>query len=309
MKKKIFTASFFTFFSLILIAQDVKYEAIKNDPDNINNLWVNADVAQMDAGFSNFYGLSFNAGVWGLGVINDKIGFDYTLRYGWLSMPSLVGDKDVRKHSQIELGGFFQFLNKYKDVERGIPLKDTYVQDKYNSTQLNTATLSIKVPTKRRTIFAARGGLIIDRGGYSPDDISLLPREAERLNYSRSGVYVGICETRVYNIFIKTENYGNAKTSSYARFYFDAMILPMVKFTAPVTGTDYSSSVAHSNIGWRVGMDYMQPSTKKESHAIVAQIQMGMRPIDGIFMTGGISIPIYRNKVSFGKTEAPAEKK
>lgn len=302
MKTKTVTAIFLIFFSIALKAQEeIKYEKTKDDPDNINNLWVNADVCQMDAGFSNFYGLSFNAGIWGLGVIKNKIGFDYTLRYGYLSMPKLLGDKNVRNHSQIELGGFFEFQNKYKELERGIPLEDSYVQDKYNSTQLNKATKYIKVPAKRRTIRAIRAGIILDKGGYRPSDITLFPREAERLNYSRSGVYVGISTTRVYNVFIKTEKYGNCKTSSYLRFYLDALLYPSVKFTAPVTGTDYSTSVDHGNIGWRLGMEMSQPSTKAESHAIVAQVQIGMRPIDGIFMTGGISIPLIRKRISYGQ--------
>ena len=276
------------------VAQEqVQYKIIADEPRKINNFSCNIDLAQMDFGVSNFDGASFNIGVWGHGMFKQKLGVDYTFRYGWLTFGKF-SDKTLKNHLNIQLGGFFIFNQRTKFGSNKVILKSTDGGVTSDGRRI-TVTTFINVPSGKWKYKAVRGGIYLNRSILSTQtaggDVAS--------NYYIFGAYGGICFGSTRRIFIQTDKYGERGVVSHLRVCLDALITPINNVPSAVIASGVGK-ISTSPIGARLlvqALPTLQRKDRKKKYktAMTAEVEVGYRMVDGIYFAGTLSIPISRS--------------
>jgi hypothetical protein len=288
----------FTSVSVLLItglsyAQNVQYKVTRDDPGDINNFWMQLDLAQMDISYRNIDGASFNIGLTGLGLLGNeaRLGFDYTARYGWLTMSRLV-DEDFKRALQFEAGGLLKLFetNKVKNAKIVLDKKD------YTNRQGNQVTeyTYITIPANFRKIVHARGGVYFKRNPLDLDAEDVEAGQAfGRGNLVFPGIYVGLSSMRVRNVYVSTDIFGRTWNSGISRFYADVIIVP----TPLLDGSRLENA---KPLGFRFGYSTMAADVKKNVRkgGFGTQVEVGIRPVEGIYVTGTLYFTIMRRKLS-----------
>lgn len=289
----------------------VQYKVLEDNPQRACNFALGIELAQMDFGFKNIDGWAFSTGVWGFADYKRLFGADYILRYGYLTFGKAFRDKkNLNAHRQIELGGYLNFKRGLVNRTNKVVLK---VEKSTNSqgNEVETTTF-VMVPSTQyitagvRAGFMDYGGCLTmpdDEGGTAPDVV----------NYNVAGLYAGLFREKLKCLMISTDAYGKKGVALHTRFYVDALIAPIssVKYM----GTDYKSSFSTPPIGARMGVSWYPVLTRKEArpdypHRFLFQVEAGIRPYDGIYATGTISIPISKHvsRLSDGSDKPLIEK-
>jgi hypothetical protein len=280
-----------TIFLMLLVLEtfsqeQVNYKVVADEPRKINNFSCNIDLAQMDAGFSNIDGLSFNTGVYGHAMYKQKMGIDYTFRYGWLTLGK-AASKDIKNHLNFQLGGFFILTQRDPITTNKVILKVSGSTNR--SGQSVTTTTYLMVPSHKWKYTAVRGGLYFNRGGYR------IKNELGADNFGNAyifGVYGGLCFGTAKQVLIQTDSYGAKGNVGHIRVCLDALITPLSN--APATG------LKTLPIGGRLLVQAL-PTLQKKSRKnkfrtpMTAEFEVGYRSIAGIYIAGTLSIPISRS--------------
>ena len=283
-----------TLSSLSVNAQQVNYKILKDDPKDVTNMLLLLDIMHFDMGIKNIHGTSFNIGLTAMANYKERINGEVIFRYGWLTMGKLVGGKALRSHRQIELGGSYALRNKSKTKNTNVILSQStsYVGDKKITT-----TKSIKIPATRVVALGARAGIYSLGGVFGTDDFAIAP---DMINYGMTGIYAGLFQSTTYNVIINTDTDGKAGKSKRTRFYADALIVPIQN--ASLAGVDYKPVIGAGPIGFRVGMQAFPAEIRKLPNLDIKMsgmsfgAEVGMRPYDGIYISGNWSIAILRKK-------------
>lgn len=260
--------------------EQVNYKVVSDEPRKINNFSCNIDLAQMDAGFSNIDGISFNTGVWGHAMFKQRMGIDYTFRYGWLTFGK-IASKNIKNHFNIQAGGFFIFSSRE-------PLRTNKVILKVTSDGKIQTTTFLNVPSRKWKYTAVRGGIYFDRGGYSLEN----PLGADFYgNAYILGAYGGICFGTAKQVLIQTDKYGERGNVGHIRFCIDALITPI---------TNAPTGLKTLPIGGRLlcqALPTLSRKTRKRKFRtpMTAEVEVGYRSIAGIYVAGTLSIPISRS--------------
>ncbi|MES2590975.1 MAG: hypothetical protein V4608_03735 [Bacteroidota bacterium] len=279
------------------MAQQVNFKVLKDDPKDVNNMWLYLDVAQMDFSMKNIHGSSFNAGLWGTADYKERIGGEFILRYGYLTFGRLTGAKDLKKHHQYELGASYALRKSAKTKNTNVILsqKTSYVNGKEV-----TVTKSIKIPATRINTIGARAGLVSIGGLLGIEDY--VETEPDMINYSMTGIYAGLFQSTTHNIFIDTDTDGKAAKSKRFKVYADLLLLPVQK--ANYLGIDYKPAINAGMIGWRFAMQVL-PMEKRKIPALDVKTngfsfgaEVGMRPYDGLYIAANWSICLLRQKAA-----------
>jgi hypothetical protein len=292
MKKKFGALSIaFLLFATAHAQDNVKYKILNDDPSHPCNLVIGIDLMQMDCAFRNIDGISFSAGVWGFVDYKNRYGFDYILRYGYLTLGRL-NDAELKSHRQIELGGYLTLSSNLVSTKSKIVLKVT--DDGKTET-----TNYVMVPSTHLKRFGLRGGFMnyagvlntesaVKEGGAAP----------EFTNLNVIGFYAGLFKSRTMNVLITTDNYGKKGISKSSRFYLDALVCPVR--TAKYGDVNYRDNLKGSPLGWRLGWEVFPVLTRQERKPdypirICFQTEVGMRPYEGLFITGTLTFAISRH--------------
>jgi hypothetical protein len=266
--------------------EQVNYKIVADEPRKINNFSCNIDLAQMDAGFSNIDGLSFNTGVYGHAMYKQKMGVDYTFRYGWLTLGK-AASKDIKNHLNFQLGGFLIFKQSDPLTTNRVILNQTSGTNRNG--QSVTTTTFLNVPSHKWKYTAARAGLYFNRGGYRVKN----PNGADFFgNAYIFGAYGGICFGSTRQVLIQTDKYAGKGVVSHLRFCLDALITPLNN--APATG------LKTLPVGGRFlvqALPTLQKKSRKGKYRtpMTAEVEVGYRSIAGIYVAGTLSIPISRS--------------
>jgi hypothetical protein len=289
------------------IAQNnVQYKVTRDDPNDICNLWVYLDPMYMDAPMQNFDGLSFNVGIQAIGFVGNRFGFDYTTRFGLLTLGKL-GYKEAKRAFQLEAGGMFVLNNRLRTKQ-----KTKVILDQTESTNSNgdrvTTTKFIQIPAKQAIRVYLRGGLYVKKNPYIHDskefDVSY------EGNITTAGLYLGIGRMAISNVYINTNTDGKARRSGAWRLYADALIGPVRKLElfsdSPPLPADYK--FIGGPIGFRIGIWGMGVESRdiQKRKAFSAGVEVGIRPGDGLYGAGTIMFPIVRKKSVALGYKAPA---
>jgi hypothetical protein len=268
--------------------ESINYKIIDDQPRKINNFSCNIDLAHFDAGFSNIDGMSVNTGVWGHAMYQQKMGIDYTLRYGWLTLGKFAS-KDIKSHFNIQGGGFFIFSSRE-------PLSKNRVVMKVETSGKTTTTTYLMVPSHKWKYTAVRGGLYFDRGGYRiKNDLG-----ADAFgNAFIMGAYGGICFGTSKQLLIQTDKYGERGVLSHMRVCLDVLITPV---------TNAPTGLKTLPIGGRLlvqGLPSLERKLRKKKYkaALTYEFEAGYRSIAGLYVAGTLSIPISRSFKAFQAKE------
>lgn len=307
---------------LYMKAQQVNYKVLKDDPKDINNIWVYLDLAQMDMGFKNIDGTSFNFGIWGTGDYQNKFGGDFIFRKAWITLGKLGGSGvdggKLNGHSQFELGGYYKLKESTGSGNANIILSQ---ETNYVSGKEVTATRSIKVPVTKVKGTYVRGGVMSMGGVYGMShvkdnvvDFTEWMSFPDRINYRMSGIYTGLLFTKTTNIIINTDTDGKAAKSKKSRIYADAMILPIQ--SAKLLDVNYKPAINAGILGFRLGWQTLPTELRKVKNIDVKTngfsfgVEVGKRPYDGFFIAGTWSLCLYRKKLaSLGYVPPVSEKR
>lgn len=301
-----------TLISTIAIAQQIDYKVLKDNPKDVNNFWLYLDVAQLDAGFKNIDGISFNVGAWSTGIYKEKIIPEVILRYGWVTFgKTFAGAKGVHNHHQVEIGGGYVLSNKTKYKQTSVVLSQTKGHD-YGTGKDVTTTRYINIPATRVNSFGVRAGLMSVGGLLSTDDYKafITPKY---INYSINGIYAGIFDAVTHNIIINTNTDGKAAKCKRTKVFADVLLLPLQ--TATFAGVNYKPVINAGPVGYRIGLQYLPTEIRKVTNIDVKitglsiGAEAGVRPYDGIYVACNLSFCLMRKKMAALGYTVPEEEK
>lgn len=270
------------------LAQDVNYKIIKDQPDDIANLWVNFELLQFELPVKNMSGTSFGLGVNSVVNYKNKLGGEATFRRSYLTLGK-------KPRLQFELGGFYNLISKTKTRNQKVVLDSK----SYSSGgKTYTETKFIKVPGSVMKSYGVRAGFDYNREflearmedhGFTGD-----------FTYGFGGLYLGGLITTQMNMRINTDNFGTAGTGFVRRYYADLLIHPIRSLKDAVTETPYTATKP-GVIGWRAGVEFLPPEPRKvQGHAMYFKVEVGMRPLDGFFMMGSFGFSFKRKIAKLG---------
>ncbi|MCU0432084.1 MAG: hypothetical protein MUC87_01365 [Bacteroidia bacterium] len=277
------------FLAVNLSAQDnISYKVVHDRPRDVNNFVMALDLAQLDFGFKNIDGLSFNIGVWGYANYRHTLCADYIFRMGWFTAGRL-GDKEARRHTQVEAGVSFGLLQREVQKVFNVTLKSTTSrQNNYDV----TTTQYIQVPGLQYRVSGVRAGFMHYGGPLSE------PKDTDFgiVNYAVYGVYAGLFRTRTDNLRISTDKYGIRGYSHNVRVYLDATFVPVSTFKDP------DPAYYNFPVGVRLGAWILPSLPRKEAKGMYNkgvswQMEIGLRRFDGFYMQGTLAVPLARKKL------------
>jgi hypothetical protein len=294
----------------------VNYKILKDTPRDVTNFTMVLDLCNVNFPFrGNLDGVSLDMGVWGTGMYRQKFGFDYTMRVGWFTFGRLAGGADYNRRMQIEAGGFLPLISRNKQVSTKVTLASK-ITSKTTTGETHEITY-VEVPAQKWVHIGPRLGLAVYRTVASAkqdaegNNVGGVP---DRANLSSMGLYIGVYRNASRYISISTDTYGTKTRLDNFRWYFDAMIMPVHKFSTP-EGVNINDLYSKSPVGFRVGCQTSPIVNRKEAKApgmdkkfalFCVQIEGGVRAYEGpyISMTWGISLLNLKSK-ALGYT-APA---
>lgn len=283
-----------------LAQESVNYKVSTDEPRKVNNFSLNIDLAHMDFGIGNIDGASFNAGVWGHAMYKQRLGIDYTFRYGWLTFGKFA-NANAKNHINIQAGGFFIFHKNDRMTTNKVVLKSEnagYTSDG----RAITRTTYLTVPSQKWKYKALRGGLYFNRSPFSTNvdggsDLSG--------NYFMMGVYGGICFGTARHVIIQTDKYGEKGVVSHMRFCLDALITPV---SNKPNGIQNPSPIGARFLVQALPCLRRKDRKGKMRTAMTAEVEVGYRMVDGLYLGGSLAIPISRSIKAFmseGESQAP----
>ena len=282
MKRK-YLLLLFTSCSLFLQAQTVNYKTIKDTPEDAANLFINFEILQVEAALNNISGSSLNLGISSLYHYKNKFGIEGTFRKSYLSL-GLTG------HTQIAAGVFYNFASITKVRTQKIVLDTkSYTRggNKY------TETTSLKVPATVLKSYGVRFGMDYTSEFLEAD--LAVHGFAGDYNYKTTGIYIGFLNTKQMNFTMDTDLFGFAGERFIRRYYLDGMIYPGKNITSSPGGVRYTGPTIGSNFGFRAGVEFLSPEPRKvHGNAFYTKLEVGMRPLDGVYMMVAIGVSFKR---------------
>jgi hypothetical protein len=320
----------FQLFALIVLlnlrsqAQSINYKVVENDPDK-RNLFIHLNPFNTQCYMSDIsIGYNLQA-TWITKIFQAQI--DYRKAYLDENAQGVFSPTGLKKSSQLEIGGVFNFSHKMKNLSHKVVLHSS-------SGGGYTYTQYIMVMGEARKIKGFRGGFLTflsnhkvdnditaaytanDLRGKGSDGQVRYVRDSinfETINYiARSvGIYAGIDLKSIRQLRISAEGYGARSNKVFNNFYVDAMFTPLVKYDLkPNAGQaifkDVDVNISENKrrmLGWRAGWQWIlnQPC------GFNAKMEIGQQPgvpKKSFFITLGFGMTIgLKAKLPTPKTE------
>lgn len=276
-----------------LFAQE-NYTKIYDDPEDVLKGHVALEYYGVDVGFSNISGaMIFIMGVNGAYTLSEKLHVEASAR-----LPLLRFEK---QGTAFVFDGGAAFALNTSTTDKPVRVILGYKEeDNFASDTRTTTTKYVNITGSVKKSLLIRGGVYLKNTTleFSEGTTSYVPT-----NLFHKGVYIGICKQRQYyfqlerNINGRKANFG---AGSIFKPYFDIMVLPTVaEVQVETLGFGVGDKKELSGfIGARAGFRwYRNPFKRKQNgdHRIpffgnsVVTLEAGMRPVDGLFINGGIS--------------------
>lgn len=286
----------FTLFSFFAQGQSLTYKVIKDTPDDIANYWVNVGLMDLGFGLDNkgygLLGVSLNTVV----HYKNKVGGEFTFRKYYLSL-----SEDNQTGTHIELGGFYHLGSKSKTKNQKVILSQ-------KSDGKSTTTVSMKIPATIQRSFGIRAGFsMVNEGLEATPENHDVAAETSLLSRS-AGLYAGLLMTSAVNMKSHTQEYGIKGAGFVRRNYLDVLIYPVNKIT-DLSGNEYTGTIKKGVIGFRLGVEFLQPEPKKvQGSAMFQKLEIGSRPIDGYYMMYSVGFNFKRKVKSMSSFKVIREK-
>lgn len=277
-------------------AQNVTYKTIKDQPDDVANFWVNFELVNFEMPLKNFDGTSFNLGLNSVVNYRNKLGAEATFRRSYLTLGK-------KPRLQFEIGGFYNLASKTKIRSQKVVLDSKSFS---SGGKKYTETTFIKAPATIMTSYGVRAGFDYNR--------EFLGAEMDKhgfdgnFTYQFGGLYLGGLITKQMNMRINTDSYGTAGAAFVRRYYVDVLINPIRKITDNATEMEYTAT-RPGIFGFRAGIEALPAEPRKlQGHAMYYKIEVGMRPMDGVYLLGSFGFNFKRKIPALGVFKPVREK-
>lgn len=276
---------------------NVEYKITRDDPNDICNFWMFLDPLQMDFGFKNIDGGSFNTGIAGMGWVQKRFGFDYGFRVGTLTLGRLKWGDQAKRALAIDAGGLLTIGDRTRIKSNTKVILSITKGTNSNGDEVET-TKFIRIPAQQRVVTHIRAGLYLKRNPFS-QEIDEMGSDVEG-NLTCTGIYIGLSRTAISNVFLNTSTDGQASRSGMFRFYVDAIICPVRKLNTFEGSVSAESAKLGSPVGFRMGFYGIpcEDRAVKKRKAFSVGVEVGIRPGDGLYCTGSFMFPLVRRKLT-----------
>ena len=290
MKKLVHLLSVFFVISFSANAQNVNYKIIKDNPDEIQKLFIYLNVADFDATSFKEEELetSMNLGVAleAKYLMSDKLSFDSKFNFKYLP---LKGDN---MGFDFELGGQFNFISKYKTPEStNINLGRIESYD-----EVETTYVAIPNAGKTKIHYSARDGLIFNQLPTTYNNPNTSKSESVMVN--TFGVYAGVSTENWRNLLVELldlEKRNKRNTSVYFNFYGDLI------FGSSTISNIENTDILGGGVGYRVGADLIRSMAKGSetfnmkgrkgiSSLRRVRLELGSMPATGFYLKATLAI-------------------
>jgi hypothetical protein len=296
-----------------LKAQQVNYSVVLDNPNLHPKTSINLEFMNLDFGFRNIEGMSFNSALWGYyEPVYGKMGVNYLARKSILSL-GRMGNKNYSGVWEADLGGYLILGTTRKTKNTKVVLKSS--SSTTNTGRSVTTTTFIMVPAIVKNMNGVRAGLYhksspmaFEANGSFAKDVKI----DMETNISSQAIYGGLFTRKLRNIVINTEQYGRCINSLGTEVYFDVMLFVNNRFTSvagtgnfnPTPGGVNVSDTIKNNtkqgvLGFRLGYKKYQIAPKSEigkKFGMSATAEIGYRPFHGIFLNAGIGMTIGKRR-------------
>lgn len=251
----------------------VNYKVIKDTPEDAANYWINVGFLDMGLASKNLegYGLlgaSLNS------VVNykNKFGGEFTARRYYLNLSEVQG-------GNFEIGGYYHLFSKQKVKQQKVVLSS---KSSYSGGKTYTETISMKVPGTIMRSFGIRAGFTTQKNGYVSD--TLTSQGHGTAVYRATGLYAGILLTGQMNLKTHTSEYGIRGFGKVRRSYLDLVFTPVNTLIDKNTEQDLKSIVKPGVIGFRLGVEFLQPEPRKvQGNAMYQKFELGSNSLNGYY--------------------------
>ena len=245
----------------------------------------------------NLSGASLNLGISTIYQHKNKFGAEATFRKSYLSL----GETG---HTQIGAGVFYNFASRTKVRSQKVVL-DTKTYTKAGNKY--TETTSLNVPASVLKSYGVRFGMDYTSEFLEADLV--LHGFAGNYNYKTTGIYIGFLNTKQMNFLMDTDLFGLAAHRFIRRYYLDGMIYPTKKITSTPGDVRYVGPTLGSVFGFRAGVEFLSPEPRKvHGNAFYTKVEVGMRPLDGIYMMVAIGVS-FKRKIKGSNAYSPYREK
>ncbi len=274
--KAIITLLVLAWTSYSVVAQQVSYQLIEDNPDALSENFINLELLGIDYGANSTDGNVYVGGniFWSL---SDKIKAEGLMRVTAFNI------KGKGLGLQTEAGIFLPLVSKTKKDNVPVILKETAFAGKNEFNQTYDEVKFFNVDGTVKSQIGPRGGIYFKKTGYEA--------KSAPTSMTLTGVYFGV--EKLTQAFVKTKvgdtfKYGSGQT----RVYFDVLLLPARSIDDPaITDPERDSS-----FGWRVGMQWnKKPHKTKEGFEkrLVYNGELGKRPFTGFYINVSIGLMLF----------------
>lgn len=266
-------------------SQNLTYKVIKDQPDDAANYWINFGLLDFGLATDNINGF----GLLGYSInsvvnVKNKMGGEFTYRKFYLSL-------EEGKGRNFEIGGYYNLGSKSKVRNQKIILSSK--SSSYGG-RTYTETMSMKVPGTIMRSFGVRAGFNSQKDVIHGDSTKGHEFTGPR-TFSSNGLYAGILITAQMNLSTHTAEYGIRGFGLYRRTYIDLIFNPIRKLTDINTGDEYNDNAKMGSIGYRLGVEFMQPEPKKiQGNAVYQKFEIGSRPLNGYYFLYTVGVNFKR---------------
>ena len=274
--KRITTLILAAIFTLSASAQDVPYEVIEDNPENV---YTNYLAVGLGTDFDwDIHSPSAIVSVFGRWGIQDKIYLE-----GVFS-PNVYQYQGKGFGFLIEGGIFYSLKKETQNRKAVMRLSKKYIPENADE-ETETAYKNLKIPAKFNFNYGARGGLILKTAGYESPDVNPVGQEIIS-HMTIGGIYLGGEFTSA--LFLKTNiNDKEHLKSSFLKVYGDLNLYP---YRSIEDAFLEKANLRNRIYGFRVGIQYYfdpYADKNKKFGSSILFFEVGDRPlIAGYTMLG-----------------------
>jgi hypothetical protein len=288
MKRHLLTALFMSLFLGQIHAQTYQTEMLQDDPTKVLDKFIVVDVlsADIDLDFlsSNLY---FGASTYW--PITDKLVIDANIKLPYYQ----IGNKGFG--ITLEPGIYFKLFSKNKTDDVPVVIESELYADEIEKNGKTYYVDTYKFLNATGTYadsYGARGGIYVRQGPF--ETINYF--DGPTANSTLAGVYVGF--QKVTQAFVELLVSGNGLKdekfigAGFTKMYFDIMFLPVRNITDAPT---LAANERDRALGFRAGFQWNKfPYDASIFHRIVYTAEIGIRPLTGFYLTGGMGFKVFQ---------------
>ena len=282
-----------TFLCTQVANAQLTYNTSYSNPEEIHSGYLGLNYFTDDAGFSNTSGAS----IWSVGAdalypISDRLNVEALALYSLFSLakegPAFLFSPGVE----------FTLTKKTKEQTVPVLLGFSYEKDYINNKEIQTWS-TVKLPGDVTRELVLRGGLYLRNSALEYEENFTY---YDITNVFHAGVYVGAGYNWKSYLQVQDSDGYEFAAGRFIRPFADVMIIPT---SVDLELNNAPAKTIKETLGWRVGgVIVAKPFTKELNFGrkfgffgnFIYRLEVGQRPLEGFYVTSGISFGLMKFK-------------